>query len=144
MKAPRWGCPWPGRSLLLGLLLWSLLPSPTSSQDFATQLQALKTAIPDSQRRIASSVRAAAEIVNQNGMAAARALMGPAMHLDSAGARVYIYTSTLTPAMHDTLRQHGVRVLRSNAQYAMVHAIVSLDTLEKVAALPFVLWIGPP
>src|ERR1700704_4389340 len=104
MKAPRWGCPWPGRSLLLGLLLWSLLPSPTSSQDFATQLQALKTAIPDSQRRIASSVRAAAEIVNQNGMAAARALMGPGVRWHSSKAiETYIYLSTLTPATLDAL-----------------------------------------
>ena len=38
MKALRWGCPWQGRGLLLGLLLWSLLPLPTASQDLATQL----------------------------------------------------------------------------------------------------------
>jgi hypothetical protein len=50
MKAPRWGCPWQGSGLLLGLLLWSLLPSPTASQDLATQFQALKAAVPDSQR----------------------------------------------------------------------------------------------
>ena len=41
MKALRWGCPWQGGGLLLGLLLWSLLPSPTASQDRATQLPAL-------------------------------------------------------------------------------------------------------
>src|SRR5262245_4013491 len=75
MKALRWGCPWQGGGLLLGLLLWSLLPSPTASQDRATQLPALQTAIPDPQQRIASSVRTATKIVSENGMATARAQM---------------------------------------------------------------------
>ena len=145
MKAPRWGCPWQGSSLLLGLLLWGLLPSPTASQDLATQLHTLKTAIPDSQQRIASPIRAAAQIVSQSGMAAARAQMGPGVRLHSSGAiEVYIYASALTPAKLDTLRQHGVRVLRSNAQFDMVYATVPPDALETLAALPFVRWIGAP
>jgi subtilisin family serine protease len=145
MKALRRGFPWQGSGLWLGLLLWSLLPSPTASQDFASQLHALKAAIPDSQRRIASSVRAAAQMVRQNGMAAARAQMEPALRFSNTGtAEVYIYTSTLTPAMLDTLRQHGVHVLRSDAQFAMVYAAMPLDAMEAVAALPFVRWIGLP
>ena len=93
MKALRWGCPWQGRGLLLGLLLWSLLPSPTASQDLATQLHALKTAIPVSQRRIASSVRAAAQMVRQSGMATARAQLEPALRVHSTGTP----KSTSTP-----------------------------------------------
>ena len=144
MKVLCWGCPWQGRGLLLGLLLWSLLPLPTASQDLATQLHTLKMAIPDSQRRIASSVRAAAQMMRQSGMATARAQLGPALRVHSTGVEVYIYTSTLTSAILDTLRQHGVRVLRSDAQFAMVHAIVPPDALEVVAALSFVRWIDLP
>ena len=99
MKALRRGFPWQGSGLLLGLLLWGLLPSPTASQDLATQLQALKTAVPDSQRRIASSVRTAAQMVSQNGMAAARAQMEPGLRLHSSGnARsLYLYLDTAPP-----------------------------------------------
>ena len=140
-----WGCPWHGGGLLLGLLLWGLLPSPTASQELATQLHTLKRAIPDSEQRIASSVRTAAQMVRQRGMATARAQMGPGVRLHSPETiEVYIYASTVTPAMLDTLRQHGVHVLRSDAQFAMVYAVVPLDALEAVAALPFVRWIGLP
>ena len=130
---------------MLGLLLWGLLPSPTASQDLATQLHTLKTAVPDAERRIASSVRAAAQMVRQRGMATARAQMGPGVRLHSLGTiEVYIYASTLSPAMLGTLRQHGVHVLRSDAQFAMVYAAMPLDALEAVAALPFVRCIGLP
>ena len=77
MHALRWSCPGQGSGLLLGLLLWNLLPSSAASQDLARQLHALKMAIPDSQRRIASSIRAAAQIASQSGMAAARAQLEP-------------------------------------------------------------------
>ena len=40
MKALRLGFPWQGGGLLLGLLLWSLFPSPIASQDLASQLHA--------------------------------------------------------------------------------------------------------
>src|SRR5215831_17081015 len=117
MKALRWSCPWQGSGLLLGLLLWSLLPSPTASQDRATQLPTLQTASPDPQGRIASSVRTAAKIVSENGMATARARMGRGMRWDSSGApEVYIHATPLTAATLAALRQHGVRVLRSDAQ----------------------------
>ena len=140
-----WGCPGQGGGLLLGLLLWGLLPSPTASQDLATELHTLKTAVPDSERQIASSVRAAAQMVRQRGMATARAQMGPGVRLHSLGTiEVYIYASTLSPAMLGTLRQHGVHVLRSDAQFAMVYAAMPLDALEVVAALPFVRCIGLP
>jgi hypothetical protein len=85
------------------------------------QLQALKTAVPASQRRIAASVRAAIQMVSQNGMDAARAQVEPGLRLPSPGhAEVYIYTSTLPPATLDALRQHGVQVLRSAAQFGIV------------------------
>src|SRR5438552_646093 len=90
MNIFRLGFPTQGGWLLLGLLLWSLLPwrdcvgagrspspatasaegaqvngrpSPGASQDLASQLHALKAAIPDSQRRIASSIRGAAQML---------------------------------------------------------------------------------
>jgi len=140
-----WGCPWQGGCLLLGLLLWSLLPSPTASQDLATQLHTLKLAIPESQQRIASPVRAAAQMVRQRGMATARAQLWPGVRLHSLGTiEAYIYASTLSPAMLGTLRQHGVHILRSDAQYAMVYAAIPLEALVAVAALPFVRCIGLP
>ena len=145
MKAFRPGSPWRGSGLLLGLLLGGLLLSPTASQDRAMQLQALKTAVPASQRRIAASVRAAVQMVSQNGMDAARAQVEPGLRLHSPGhAEVYIYTSTLPPATLDTLRQHGVQVLRSAAQFGIVYARAPLNSLEAVAALPFVRSIGSP
>src|SRR5215471_15039775 len=145
MKTLRWSCPWQDSSLLLGLLLWSLLPSPTASQDLPAQLHALKMAIPDSQRRIASSIRTAARMVDQNGLATAQAKLGPAVRWHGQmGMEVFIYTSTLTHATLDTLRQHRVHVLRSNAQCAIVYAAVPPDTLEPVAQLPFVHSIALP
>src|SRR2546425_7093369 len=115
MKALRRGCPWQGSGLVLGLLLWSCLPAPSASQDRASQLHTLKTAVPDSQRRIASSVRAAAQMVAQHGVAAARTQLDPMLRVRSAeSGEVYISTSTLTPATLATLRQHGVHVLQSD------------------------------
>ena len=145
MKAFRPGGPWQASGLWLGLLLWGLLPSPGAGQNLATQLQALKTAVPTSQRRIAASVRAAVQMVSQNGMDAARAQVEPGLRLHSPGhAEVYIYTSTLLPATLDTLRQHGVQVLRSAAPFGIVYATVAFDSMEAVAALSFVRSIGLP
>jgi hypothetical protein len=70
-----WGCAWQDGGLLLGLLLWSCLFSPTASQALATQIHTLKMAIPDSERRMASSVRTAVQMVRQHGMATTRAQM---------------------------------------------------------------------
>ena len=145
MKAFRPGFPWQGSGLLLGFLLWGLLLSPTASQHLATQLQALKTAVPASQRRIATSIRTAVQMVSQDGLDAARAQVEPGLRLHSPGyAEVYIYTSTPPPATLDVLRQHGVQVLRSAAQFGLVYARAPLDSMETVAALPFVRAIGPP
>src|SRR2546422_82237 len=108
MKALRRGCPWQGSGLLLGLLLGSCLPAPSASQDLASQLHTLKTSVPDSQRRIASSVRAAAQMVAQHGVAAARTQMAPILRVRSAEiVEIYLSTSTLTPDTLATLRQHG-------------------------------------
>jgi len=145
MKALYWGCPWQGSGLFLGLLLWSLLPSSSASQDLATQLHTLKTALPESQQRIASSVRAVAKMVRENDIATTRPQMGRGMRLAPSGdMEVYIYVSILTQATLNTLRQYGVRVLRSNAQFAMVYATVPHTALEILAGLPFVRYIGPP
>jgi len=145
MNIFRLSFPLHGGRLLLGILLWSLLPSPSASQDLASQLRALKAAIPASQQRMASSVRTAAQMVTQHGMAAARTEMEPLLRFHGLGAaEVYIYTTVLTPATLDTLRQHDVQVLRSEAQFGIVYAAVAMEALETVAALPFVRWIGPP
>ena len=78
-------------------------------------------------------------------MATARAQLGRVMRLDDSMAiETYIYTSTLTPATLATLRQHGVRVLRSDAQFAMAYATVPLRALADVATLPAVRWIAKP
>ena len=53
MKAFRPGFPWQGSSLLLGLLLWGLLLSPTASPHLATQLQARRIFVLDSQCKLA-------------------------------------------------------------------------------------------
>jgi hypothetical protein len=109
------------------------------------QFQALKAAVPDSQRRIAAAIRAAAQMVSQNGIDAARAPMEPGLRLHRSGhLEVYIYTSTLPPDALDILRQHGVQVLRSAAQVGIVYATMPLHTVEAVAALPFVRSIGLP
>src|SRR6266436_3750372 len=109
MKALRLGFPWQGGGLLLALMLWSFLPAPSASLDLASQLHALKTSSTDSQRRIASSVRSAAQIVAQRGVAAARTQMEQMLRVRSAeSVEVYIYTFTLTPAILATLQQHGV------------------------------------
>src|SRR5712691_1101108 len=145
MKALRLGFPWQGSGLLLGLLLWSFLPAPSASQDLASQLHALKISVTDSQRRIASSVRSAAQIVARHGVAAARMQLEPMLRVRSAEiVEVYIYTSILTPDTLATLQQYGVHVLQSDEKFNMVYAAVAFDALETVAALPFVRWIGPP
>src|SRR5438128_7580410 len=145
MNISRLGFPMQGGWLLLGMLLWSLLPSPSASQDLASQLHALKAAIPDSQRRIASSIRTAAQMLAQHGIATTRTQMEPMLRVSSYGeVEVYIYTSMLTPATLDALRQQGVQVLRSEAQFGIVYATVAMDALESIAVLPFVRWIGAP
>src|SRR5215510_13258375 len=117
MQALRWGYPWQSRGLLFGFLLWGLLPSLSASQELPTPPHPVKTAIPVSQQRIASSVRAIAQMVRQDGMDTARARMGRGVRWQSPGGdgkmEVYIYASPLTQAKLDTLRQHGVHVLRS-------------------------------
>jgi hypothetical protein len=146
MKALCWGCPWQGSGLLLGLLLWSCLPSPTASEDRVAQLNALKPTISDSQQRIASSIRAAAQMESRNGMAMARRQMGRGMRWDSSGGiEVYIHASTpLTTVTLDTLSQYGVRVLRSDARFAIVYAAIPRHALEAVATLSLVHRIDLP
>src|SRR5215471_18777334 len=156
MYIPRLSFPWQGSCLLLAVLLWGVLPSgatvsaqgvalPGASQDLASQLQVLKPALSDSQRRIAASIRTAVQTMAQHGIATTRTQMEPRLRVSSSGEiEVYLHTSTLTPAVLDALRQHGVRVLRSEAQFGIVYATVPLDALEDIAALPFMLWIGPP
>src|SRR5262245_23077007 len=187
MNISRLGLPMQGGWLLLGLLVWSLLPSgatvsaqgfgrpvplppdtalPSASEDLASQLHALKAAIPDSQRRIASSIRTAAQMLAQHGIATTRTQMEPMLRVSNYGeVEVYIYTSMLTPETLEALRQQGARVLQSEglrpksghtdypistptqsrqAQFGIVYAIVATDTLEGIAALPFVRWIGLP
>src|SRR5262245_7201684 len=145
MKALRLGFPWQGSGLLLGLLLGSFLPALSAGQDLASQLYALKPSVSDPQRRIASSVRAARQIVAQYGAAAARTQMQRMLRVESAETvAVYIHISTFTPETLATLQQYVVQVLQSDAQLGVVYAIVAFGALENIAALPFVDRIGPP
>src|SRR5207302_2471282 len=59
-------------------------------------------------------------------------------------AEIYIYAAQLTPAALDTLRQHGVGVLRIDEQFSMVYATVPRAAMEAVAALHFVRWMSSP
>ena len=79
-------------------------------------------------------------------MATARAQVGPGLRLHSPGyAEVYIYASTLPPATLDALRQHGVQVLRSDAQFGLWSMRPRLLTPWRPwPPCPFVRWIGPP
>jgi subtilisin family serine protease len=99
--------------------------------------------MPDAQQRIASSIRVAARMLNQNGMATARAQMGPGVHLSDKGIEVYLHASTLPPNLLDALRQHGVGVLRVDREFALVHATVPPTALATVAELPWIRWVGP-
>lgn len=145
MKALRLGFPWQGSGLWLGLLLWSLLPAPSASQDLATPLPTLQSPILDSQGRIASSVRNAAQLMATYGGAAARWQIGPRLRVENLTTlEVYIYTSILTTETLATLQQSGVDVLRSDEQLRIVYATLAFSALETVAALPFVDWIGLP
>lgn len=146
MKTLRLGFPWQGRGLLLGLLLGSFLPALSAGQDLASQLYALKPSVSGPQGRIASSVRAARQIVAQYGAAAARTQMERMLRGDSSEiVEVYIYSiSTLTPEILATLQQYVVQVLQSDEQLGVVDATVAFGSLENIAALPFVKWIGPP
>ena len=85
-----------------------------SESEVDARLHALKAAIPDSQRRIASSIRAAVQMLAQHGIATTRTQVEPMLRVSSYGeVEVYIYTLMLTPATLDALRQQGVQVLRT-------------------------------
>src|SRR5215510_6790918 len=122
MNIHRVGFPLQGGCLLLGLVLWSLLPwrdcvgagplgpfpatasaegaqlnappSTSASQDLTSQLYALKAAIPESQRCIASSIRTAAQMMAEHGIATTRTQMEPLPHISNRGeVDVYLHTS---------------------------------------------------
>src|SRR5262249_59169341 len=77
MYIPRLSFPWQGSCLLLAVLLWGVLPSPSASQDLASQLQVLKPALSDSQRRIAASILTAVQTMAQHGIATTRTQIEP-------------------------------------------------------------------
>ncbi|MBM3226403.1 MAG: hypothetical protein FJZ47_21780 [Candidatus Tectomicrobia bacterium] len=106
----------------------------------------MKSAVPAAQQRIAAAVRATAQMLAQHSLAVADPQMQAALGVQSAGmVEVYLYTNTpLTPTMLETLEQHGVRVLRSAAQWGIVYAAISPGQLESIAVLPFIRWIGSP
>jgi hypothetical protein len=102
-------------------------------------------AIPDSERvdGLVRTHRCPDGASTRHGYSACTDGVGVRWH-GSRAIEVYIHVSTLPLATLDTLRQHGVRVLRSDAQYAMIYALMSIDTLEAVATLPFVRCIDLP
>jgi subtilisin family serine protease len=84
-------------------------------------------------------------MLRQQGVATARAQLGRAWRVeDTMAIETYIYASTLTPATLATWHQYGVRILRSDAQFAMAYATVPLHALADVAALPSVRWMTQP
>ncbi len=145
MKVFRLGVAWQGRALLLGLLLWSLSLTPGASQELADPLHTPRMAIPEDQRRIAAAVRAAAQLGHASGSMSAQTRVGSVRQGQAAqGLDVYLYTTAVTPATLDTLRQAGVQVLQSDTASGMVYATVDPGRLTQIAALPFVRWVGPP
>lgn len=96
-------------------------------------------------QRVASSLRAAASLVSQYGMATTRQQLGPMLRFQPADhIEVYLYTTTLTPETLDVLRAHGVQPSRSHSASGIVYASLPLTALDLVAELPFVRWIGQP
>ena len=130
-----------GHSLWHLLGAW-LLGSLWLSSTIAAPLPAT---MPEAQRRIASSVRTAAQLAAQHGVPMARTMMPPTLRLQAAGTiEVYLHTTALTPNVLDELRAYGVHVLQSDAFSGIVYAQLPIATLETVAALPFIRWVGPP
>jgi hypothetical protein len=134
MQAHRW-------ALWVVILAWGLLPLPTRSQNLAAR----KATGSASQLRIASSLHTAVQLVAQHGALTARTMVGRALRLYSNGTvEVYLYVSTLTPETLQVLDQYGVQVLQSDPLSGIVYAIVPIEALETIAALPFVRWISQP
>jgi hypothetical protein len=101
--------------------------------------------MPEAQRRIASSIRAAAQLAAQHGAPMARTMVPLTLRLQAAGnIEVYLHTMSFTPDVLDKLRAYGAQVLQSDTLSGIVYAQLPIATLETFAALPFVRWIGPP
>lgn len=97
------------------------------------------------QQRIASPLRTVIRLVAQLGTLAASAKAPPAVRLTPDGnVEVYIYTYSLTLGDEQTLQKYGVHPLRIDQSTGIVYASLAVDTLEAIATLPFVRWIGPP
>jgi hypothetical protein len=134
-----------GKALLLMWLVWSLWPAQSMSQEMKAYVAARKIALSSHQRRIASFIRQAVQMLHQHGVASPRSLVPPAVPLHQDGTiEVYIYTTGYTPAQGQTLERHGVRIHYAEARSGIVYASVAAGALDTVAALPFVRWIGPP
>lgn len=145
MQAFRRATPARGGVMLVVLLVWSLLPTPASSQDLAAQITARKASGSPGQQRLASALQTAVQMAAQHGTLAARAMVGRTLRVHRSGAvEVYLYVSGLTYENLQVLHQHGVQVLQSDQQFGMVFATVAIEALETVAGLPFVRWISPP
>lgn len=134
-----------GKALLLMWLVWSVCPIQATSQEMEAYVTARNLPLSPSQRRVASFIRQAAEMLTQHGAATARSLVPPSVRLHQDGAiEVYIYTTGYTPDQGQALEQHGVRIYYADARSGIVYAAVAAVSLDAVAALPFVRWIGPP
>lgn len=132
--------------LLLGTL-WSTREGNALSsthQPYSVFTQAVE-ASGTAQQRIASSLRAVLQMVNDIGLAAARAKTAPTIRLSPEGnVEVYIYMHRPTQENLHELEQYEVRTLRFNQEAGVLYAILPLRNLEVVAVLPFVHWICPP
>jgi hypothetical protein len=130
-----------GKALLLVWLVWCVWPVQGTSQEMEAYVAARKMPLSVSQRRIASCIRQAVQMLTQHGVASPRSLVP--LHQDGT-IEAYIYTTGYTPAQGQTLEQHGVRIYYAEARSGIVYASVAAGALDTVAALPFVRWIGPP
>ncbi|MGE3539197.1 MAG: S8 family serine peptidase [Candidatus Tectimicrobiota bacterium] len=135
-----------GRPLLrAAVLLWGLAPVLAMGQVSNASLQALQGTVPAAQRRLASPLRAARQLLMQHDMATAQAQFQALLRMAASGSmEVYLHTSEVTSATLEALRQQGVNILRSDTQLGIVYARMPAEALEPVARLPFVRWIGPP
>lgn len=130
--------------LLTILLVWGI-PSQVVSQDLSAYVAARHVSSSPGQRRIATSLRAAAQMVAQYGTSMASTMVARTLRLSPDGVlEVYMHLDRLTSVEHQILQQHGVRVLQTDIQFGMMHASVAIDTLDTIATLPFVRWISPP
>lgn len=130
---------------LLLILLCGVLPSQLAAQTLSAYSTARQTPLSAAQLRIDASLRQTSSLVKQHGSAAASRMMARAVKLRHNGMiDVYVYANPLTEIQLQVLQQHVMRIRQVDRQAGVVYASVGIDTLETIAALDFVDWVGLP